>query len=136
MPCFLIWFQKYSIKKVYLILKIILIGKHFKGNVEALHQSILWISVLYTLSEINGKAAVLAQNVTRKVYVEEMQRMYTCGNFFMDKKTGQLINWELQNRALSLVTWPQYASVNGWQKSNEFMTHPFCFSMYFSVCLA
>ena len=102
MPCFLIWFQKYSIKKVYLILKIILIGIHFKGNVEALHQSILWNSVLYTLSEINGKAAVLARNVTRKVCVEEMQQMYTCGHFFMDKKTGWLINWELQ-KSSSLI---------------------------------
>ena len=77
-------------------LKIILIGKHFIGNVEALHQSILWISVLYTLSEINGKAAVLAWNISRKVCVKEKQRMYTCSHFFMDKQTGWLMYWVLQ----------------------------------------
>ena len=61
-------------KKVYLILKIILIGKHFKVNIEALHLLITTI-IKFGISEINGKSAVLAWNVTRKVRVEEKQRM-------------------------------------------------------------
>ena len=89
--------------------------EHFQGNVEALHQSILWISVLYTLSEINGKATVLAQNVMRKVCVEEMQRMYTCGHFFMDKKTGWLINWELK-KSSSLIGHLTTVGICDWLK--------------------
>ena len=30
---------------------------------------------------------------------------------------------------LSLVNWPQYTSVIGWQKANELMSHPVCWSM-------
>ena len=61
-------------KKVYLILQIILIGKHFKVNIEALHLLITTI-IKFGISEINGKSAVLAWNVTRIVRVEEKQRM-------------------------------------------------------------
>ena len=67
-------------KKFVLILKIILIGKHFKVNDEALHLLITTI-IKFGISEINGKSTVLAWNVTRNVRVEEKQQMYTCGHF-------------------------------------------------------
>ena len=36
---------------------------------------------------------------------------------------GELINW-VQQKSISLVNWPQYTYVIGWQKTNEFISSP------------
>ena len=50
-------------------------------------------------------------------------------SYFRHGNVLRLKNWVLQNWTLSLVNWPQYTSVIGWQKSNKFMSHPVCWSM-------